>query len=660
MSSNEEYLDSLLKSMGEEDAEFSDDGENFSADIDAMYAELQQSGELSEMDEDISSEEHTEASPAESSQQDDPEPEDMSEFLNSFDMSEIEEIPKEDDSAPTVENTQDMSQEEIESMMAAFANEEMSEAGSMEEPSEELPSEELPLEELPLDGLPSEELPLDGLPSEELSSEELPSEEMSLGGLPSEELPSEELPLNGLPSEEISLGEVPSEELSLDGLPSDEEILKEMLSGGLPSEESYSEETPAMDKEEEDILALLDSIQDDESVGEINELLSMADNNEAVDESIFKEEDTEAASAEIAALLGEGGEGEEPQSEDGDEGKKKKKVKKEKVKKEKVKKEQDGEEKAPKEPGFFGKIFSKLMEEDEPKPISDENQNIMKELEAEDAAEAGKDKQIKEGLMPGKEDGGAEESAGKKGKKGKKDKDKGKKKETKKKEKPKKEPKPKKEKPKKEPAVPEKPGKKISKASMIVVLLFAGTVFGVIYFSSSFLSGMLQKQRAKEAFDKRDYASCYEDLYGQDLSEEEEMMFHHARTVLKVERRLTRYEKYLNDYQILEALDTLMQALADYDELYAEAQSYGAEAEVNAYYARMYEILERDYGLSREAAHAIANCESKVDYTRYLTALTEGEQISINGSENGLTLPETEMQDVLPAEEELLPPVFAD
>lgn len=613
MSSNEEYLDNLLKSMGDGDTDFSDDGEDFSADIEAMYEELQKS--LEKLDE---SGENVEVPSAESSQPEESEPEDMSEFLNGFDMSEIEEITNESEMSELSNEVEKVFSEEPQT--EEERTEEVSEADESTPTVESVPT----VESTPtVESAPTVESKPTMESTQEMSQDEI---ESMLGSFESQE-----------------------------------DTVSENASEGADVMESSLEEKPAMDKEEEDILALLDSIQDDDSVGEINELLSKADNNEAVDESIFTEE-TESASAEIAALLGEGSGEEDSQSEDENAGKKKekkKKIKKEKVKKEKVPKEPDGEQKAPKEPGFFGKIFSKLTEEDEPEPISEENQNIMKELEAEDAAEAGKDKQIKEGLMPGKEGGEEGESADKKGKKD----NKGKKKDTKKKEKPKKETKPKKEKPKKEkpqkePAVPEKPGKKISKASIIVILLFAGTVFGVIFFASSFLSGMLQKQHAKDAFSKQDYLSCYEDLYGQNLSEEEEMMFHHARTVLKVERRLTRYERYLSDYQILEALDTLMQALADYEELYVEAQSYGAEAEVNSYYARIYEILESDYGLSREAAHAIAYCDSKVEYTRYLTALAEGEQISVNGSNEGLTLPETEMQDVLPVEEELLPPAF--
>ncbi|MCH5275983.1 MAG: hypothetical protein J1E65_09085 [Lachnospiraceae bacterium] len=585
MGSNEEYLDKLLQSMGDEDTDA------LSADVDAMFAALEESGGLPDSAESLQIEEVE------------------------TQLSQLEEVTDVSESAPTVESTQDMSQEEIESMLAAFEAEETSDSDTQETISE-----------------------VESFPEDIFGNAEV----MEPGSMESNIMETDSVEANSMEPDSMELN-------FMEESPAESNVA-----------ESSSEEKSAMDPEEEDILALLDSIQEDESVSEINDLLTKSDNNEAVDESIFDEGEAESAAEDIAALLGEDGAEASADEEQDAEGKKKKekpkKEKKEKVKKEKAQKEQDGEEKGPKEPGFFGKLLSKLTDEEEVEPISQENENIIKELEAEDAAEAGKQKKVKKGLLPGKKDGEEGKDSGNKNKKGNK---KGNKKDAKK-EKPKKAPKPKKEKPKKEPAVPEKPSKKISKASIIVILLFAGTVFGIIFFASSFLSGMLQKQRAKDAFAKQDYFSCYQELYGQNLSEEEDMMFHHARTVLKVERRLARYESYLENYQMLEALDTLMQALVDYDDLYTEAQSYGAEAEVNSYYAKIYEILERDYGLSREAAHAIAGCDSKREYTRYLTALTEGEQISISGGEDGLTLPETEMQDVLPAEEELLPPAFMD
>ncbi|MGN1147193.1 MAG: hypothetical protein ACI4TB_02145, partial [Lachnospiraceae bacterium] len=315
--------------------------------------------------------------------------------------------------------------------------------------------------------------------------------------------------------------------------------------------------------------------------------------------------------------------------------------------------------------GLFAKLFSALTEEEAEENELDENQAIMQTLEAEDREEAGKKKKIKKGKMPssGKkgqkavaEDEEEEGKGGKEKKKGKAAKEKAKK------EKPKKAPKPKKEKAPKEgiSAVEEKPSKKISKKSIFVVVLFAATVLAVVLFAVTFFSGEIRMQSAKEAFNRQDYITCYETMYGMELSEEESEMFEHAGIVLKTQRRIEVYEQYLGEDKELEALDSLMQAVANYDDVYGRAQSCGAATEVAALYDRIWQILSDNYGLTREDARAIALCESNVDYTRYLTALTEGESISGDGGEGSITLPEEEMQDVLPAEEELAQPNFAD
>ena len=75
---------------------------------------------------------------------------------------------------------------------------------------------------------------------------------------------------------------------------------------------------------------------------------------------------------------------------------------------------------------------------------------------------------------------------------------------------------------------------------------------------------------------------------------------------------------------------------------------------------RQAEHIAENYGLNQDAARAIALCQSNVDYTRYLTALVAGEGVSTEGSQSGISLPKEELQDVLPEEEELNQPGFAD
>lgn len=313
-----------------------------------------------------------------------------------------------------------------------------------------------------------------------------------------------------------------------------------------------------------------------------------------------------------------------------------------------------------KKKGLFSKLFNALTEEDPEDTISDENKAILDELDAEDkeASKKKKGKKDKADKKKGKgkdsEEENDEEEDGKGKGKGKGDKEKKKPKKVK----------PKKEKPAKaKPGVYTGPTKRVSKKAVLVIILFAATVFAIVYFAVNVLSDTLQLNSAKEAFGRQDYVACYEKLYGLELSEEEHEMFKHAELVMKMERRIAVYEKYMADEMELEALDSLMRGIASYEEMYNEALGYGAGPEVHAYYMEIIDILEEDYGLSQADAIAIAYCESNVQYTRYLTALLAGESVSVgngNGADGSLNLPESGADDILPAEEELPNQNFAD
>lgn len=399
---------------------------------------------------------------------------------------------------------------------------------------------------------------------------------------------------------------------------------------------------------EDDLDALLMNLEQNEDLNEINELLKMADNNELVADNSNEETDSSAFMDEDIKSI-------EQEEESDSIQKAKKEKKKKRSKKTKVKDQNEGFEEAGedhKKKGLLGNILSLLTAEDDGNSnATSENQTIMDELAAEDREEENKKKKIKKGKVFGKsipqKDG--EEI---------KDENKGKQKTVK----PKKNPKPKKEKaPKKlKEESYETPSKKISRKSIFVVLLFSVSVFIALMFGIYLGSTMIQKNSAIKAFANRDYITCYEQLYGMKLSDNESRLLHHAEVVLRMQRRIDMYEKYINDDKELEALDSLMRALTGYDELYSKAVSYGAASEIAVIYDEILGILKEQYDLSQEDARAIANCTSNVEYTRYLTALVNGQSVSSDVNSDGIILPIQDMEDVLSAEEELEQPNFAD
>lgn len=576
MSSNEEYLDNLLKSMdGNSGSQGADSVEEMDdEDIDALFAAAERilNGELSEDEPEETGGYETgtaiEASAAEP-EEEEARQEPSKESVEKAALADVEEA---QEAYPTMESAKDMTQEEIEALLASTENQPEEEAGEAEPENTEDTVEQDDLMALLGESDSNGDLSAIGDLLEAADSGELPAdtENTDAKGSDAEE-PEAFFPDIAFPAE---MEEEPAEDTEDDG----------------KKEKKKRERKPKKEKK----------------VKEKKEK---------------KEKKTKTKSAEAADDTT--AEGEAPAT--------------------------DGMvEPTEKKKGFFSKLLTALTEEEESN-ISDENQAIMQELEEEDLKEAGKKKKMKKGKKPadgkGKDEADEdEEDIGKGKKKGK----------------PKKEPKPKKQKEPKEPAVPEKPGKRISPKSIVVVVLFAATVFGGIFLSISLFSGELRMQSATDAFERGDYMTCYEEMYGMDLNEEEEMMFRHAEIVLKMQRRITTYEKYIGEGRELEALDSLMQAVADYDDMYTKAQECGAGVEVAGLYDRIIQVLQDNYGVGQDAARAIALCPSNVDYTRYLTALIAGEGISTGGEQGGISLPEEELQDLLPAEEELNRPGFAD
>lgn len=446
--------------------------------------------------------------------------------------------------------------------------------------------------------------------------------------------------------------ELQQEEYSVEntGMMSEQEI-----EGLLNATAQHAEEDlPATKEEEEisledmnndDLLALLGSLDAQSQLGNIDELI----------ETPTAMEIPAGEEIKAAETAGES------------DGEKKERKKKEKQQKQEAKKRAKEEKKAAKEEkkaakvaenknqkeaaegqkekgkGRLSGLFAFFTEEDE-ESVSEENRAIIEELEAEDLAEARKKKKVKTGKMPQKDKAG-ETTDTKENQKEKKAKAKKKKQ----------------SKPKKERTDSKKTAddygrvKHISKKSVTVIIAFAVTLFLVVFFVGSYFSGKIQIDRAKKAFQKMDYTTCYAELYGMTLSDEEYEMFKHAELALKMQRRLEVYEMYMEANKKIEALDSLMQAVEGYEEAYAEAMEYGAGAEVAALYDKILAVLENTYGVSRKEAHAIAACESDVEYTRYLTALVQGGLES-----NGVNVPQDDMQDILPVEEELGNPEFTD
>ena len=313
---------------------------------------------------------------------------------------------------------------------------------------------------------------------------------------------------------------------------------------------------------------------------------------------------------------------------------------------------QDKSEKKEKKPGFFKRLLAFFTEEATPEeePQKDENEEVLAELDKEDkTAEQDKKKKkekkkkdkpakgkgAKKNAKAGNAEDGDEEEDGKQ-EKGK-GKGKAKKASKKKKEKP------------EVPEQEEKASKGYTKKNIILVCLFSAAVFAVLYLSISYVAPGYAKKNAVTAFENQDYLTCYEILYGQKLTEREQQLFTFSNMVLRMQKKISDYDKYVEAGENLYALDSLMQAVEEYEETQEEALACGADGEMLKLYREVLTILLENYGLDEEGVRGIAFCDNKVEYTRMLDTLINGGTVDIK--EEPATDTE-DLPDLLPEEEE--------
>ena len=410
-----------------------------------------------------------------------------------------------------------------------------------------------------------------------------------------------------------------------------------------------------------DVTDIIDHMEGtDEDLNEINDLLKKTDLNEAIDtstsEEIFSHGDV-SSDDDMLELLNSMNEEPTASGEEEITSKKKKKAfslpfGKKKESKQKTdaseensaNSEEDGKEK---KKGFWHRLMEELTrEEEEPENQEsvDENEEILKELEAED--------QIKEKKKNKKE----KKKKDKKGKKSKntsadeENEDASGEEEGKKKKK-----KPKREKKEKAKGPKEKSPKILSKKMLFSMIAFCATIIAAIVLLSIFLPDYADKKNARTAFYTGDYSKVYELLYDKNLNQSDQLIFERANVVLKLQRRLDSYELNKKIGQEAEALDALLQGTLKYEEILSDA-TYGAEEELQALYRKILDHLEQDYGIGEEEARTINSYDSET-YSRKIYSVVNGEDFSDleqEAGEEGKTADNDKLQDVLPEEEDLI------
>lgn len=555
---------------------------------------------------------------------------------------------------------------------------------------------EVPIEELPLDDVlsaeateepaaeetVSEEIPGDVLeqPSEEASTEEEADEESSL---------DLDALLEGLDAEDKSEAETVEMTNTLDTVPGSDELMSDLsqedIEKLLNDAKNVEDESEPQGEVEVDMndLSQLESLgvfdkdadlselgESSEELDEISSLLKTADNNDfSLNEdddlmNLLSMESKRQAEEEEAAKKAES----ENASEEDSEGKdKKKKKKKEKGKKKKgaIPEDLEGEididalnEAIPeKKQSAFSKFISFMTASDEDAPASAEGENgefgfegvqgenkeildeIDKEGDKKGKKKPKKDKKAKKGAAKEGDEGGDEgdeEGGGKKKKK------------------------PKKEKVKKEKTPKEEEpdnSKPLNKKNVRKIFVMAATLLLLLMLFIKLVPAMINKEQARKAYYKGDYEATYTALFGEKLSEGDQLLFDRSEIILKMGHKYDAFLSYNRMGMRTEALDQLLQAVARYEEWLYIAEVCGCKDAFNAEYEKIVTALSVTYDLTLDRAKEINAMPTDLEYSLMVESIANHtEYIDPNAPLPEPFVPEPDplemnFEDVLPEEQ---------
>ena len=266
--------------------------------------------------------------------------------------------------------------------------------------------------------------------------------------------------------------------------------------------------------------------------------------------------------------------------------------------------EEEVEEKHKK--GFFAKILDFLTEEEEDDEenedirLSQENKDILKEMDQEKRKAKKKDRKASKKAKSAS----VEEKEAKKKKARKTSR-----------------------KRKENPALPEEarqPERKLPKKKVILVSLVCLS-FGLAVIIIANVSGdYMNRMDGVEAYYSKDYMTCYQNLVGRNLNESEQVMLGKSESILRIRLWVREYELFVEENSEAEALDSLLQSVYAYPSLYEYAGQWNAQSEVAAEYAQILQILSEKYNLTQEQAQEIIDVPDDVEYTIIVTAISQG------------------------------------
>ncbi|KAB1440183.1 hypothetical protein [Candidatus Galacturonibacter soehngenii] len=185
----------------------------------------------------------------------------------------------------------------------------------------------------------------------------------------------------------------------------------------------------------------------------------------------------------------------------------------------------------------------------------------------------------------------------------------------------KKEKKPKKPKVKK-PEIIEEPSVPLHKGQVIAIFVLCISIVILIISGSNLIPYSISISTAKGYYEREEYTKAYYELEGLEIQKKDLTFYNKLQTIMFLKNQLDSFYTYERIGLNQEALSALLKGVSKYDEHYARAQQYGADAFYDRILGQIEKELTEKYNVSLEMARTINLAEDATSYSVQIKNIT--------------------------------------
>lgn len=156
---------------------------------------------------------------------------------------------------------------------------------------------------------------------------------------------------------------------------------------------------------------------------------------------------------------------------------------------------------------------------------------------------------------------------------------------------------------------------RINKLGATVVFTFFGIMVALLLIGTSLFTYSVSIKNAKTYFDRQKYTEAYNEVYGMELRDEDIELYEKIMTIMFVNKQLNSYNNYYAMKKYPEALDSLMKGLKRYDKYIELATMLGIKSDLDYVRDQIMGELEHVYQLTEKETEEILSIKSQRDYS---------------------------------------------